>query len=65
MVEFKTDNQTGEPVLMEVNGRFWGSLQLATDAGVDFPRLLLEFAERPSTCGAGAVPCWRPASMVG
>jgi hypothetical protein len=24
-----------------VNGRFWGSLQLAVDAGVDFPALLL------------------------
>jgi hypothetical protein len=27
---------------MEVNTRFWGSLQLAIDAGVDFPRLLWE-----------------------
>jgi hypothetical protein len=27
-----------------VNGRFWGSLQLAIDAGVDFPRLLLDAA---------------------
>jgi predicted ATP-grasp superfamily ATP-dependent carboligase len=44
MVEFKTDDRTGEPVLMEINGRFWGSLQLAIDAGVDFPRLLLECA---------------------
>jgi hypothetical protein len=26
---------------MEVNGRFWTSLQLAIDAGVDFPRLWL------------------------
>ena len=24
--------------LMEINGRLWGSLQLAIDAGVDFPR---------------------------
>jgi predicted ATP-grasp superfamily ATP-dependent carboligase len=44
MVEFKIDDQNGEPVLMEINGRFWGSLQLAIDAGVDFPRLLLECA---------------------
>jgi hypothetical protein len=29
---------------MEINGRFWGSLQLAIDAGVDFPRLLVEAA---------------------
>jgi predicted ATP-grasp superfamily ATP-dependent carboligase len=40
MVEFKVDQQTGEPMLMEINGRFWGSLQLAIDAGVDFPYLL-------------------------
>lgn len=44
MVEFKIDSETGRPYLMEVNGRFWGSLQLAIDAGVDFPRLLLDFA---------------------
>lgn len=40
MVEYKRDSATGQPYLMEVNGRFWGSLQLAIDAGVDFPRLL-------------------------
>jgi predicted ATP-grasp superfamily ATP-dependent carboligase len=38
MVEFKDDG-INPPCLMEVNGRFWGSLQLAIDAGVDFPRL--------------------------
>ena len=42
MVEFKYDSKTSTPYLMEINGRFWGSLQLAIDAGVDFPRLLLE-----------------------
>lgn len=44
MVEFKVDTQTGVPYLMEVNGRFWGSLQLAIDAGVDFPWLLYQLA---------------------
>lgn len=44
MVEYKRDRKTGVPYLMEVNGRFWGSLQLAIDAGVDFPRLLVEAA---------------------
>jgi predicted ATP-grasp superfamily ATP-dependent carboligase len=39
MMEFKQDRRTGRPVLIEVNGRFWGSLQLAIDAGVDFPFL--------------------------
>jgi predicted ATP-grasp superfamily ATP-dependent carboligase len=42
MVEFKQDERDGVPRLMEINGRFWGSLQLAIDAGVDFPGLLLE-----------------------
>jgi predicted ATP-grasp superfamily ATP-dependent carboligase len=42
MVEFKLEQATGRPFLMEVNGRLWGSLQLAIDAGVDFPRLLVE-----------------------
>ena len=37
MVEYKVDSRDGRPRMMEVNGRFWGSLQLAIDAGVDFP----------------------------
>jgi predicted ATP-grasp superfamily ATP-dependent carboligase len=44
MVEYKLDEKTGTPYLMEVNGRFWGSLQLAIDAGVDFPNLLVAAA---------------------
>ncbi len=44
MVECKRDQSTGRPVVMEVNGRFWGSLQLAIDAGVDFPALLVRCA---------------------
>jgi len=42
MVEFKQDARDGTPMLMEINPRFWGSLQLAIDAGVDFPVLLVE-----------------------
>jgi predicted ATP-grasp superfamily ATP-dependent carboligase len=45
MVEFKQDVRDGLPRLMEINGRFWGSLQLAIDAGVDFPALLLKTLE--------------------
>lgn len=44
MVEYKQDRLSGRPYLMEVNGRFWGSLQLAVDAGVDFPVLLMRAA---------------------
>jgi predicted ATP-grasp superfamily ATP-dependent carboligase len=43
MVEFKV-SPDGTPYLIEVNGRFWGSLQLAIDAGVDFPWLLYQLA---------------------
>jgi predicted ATP-grasp superfamily ATP-dependent carboligase len=38
MVEFRI-TPDGKPYLMEVNARFWGSLQLAIDCGVDFPWL--------------------------
>jgi len=44
MVEFKLDNRTKEPVLMEINPRFWGSLYQAICAGVDFPYLLYTMA---------------------
>ena len=43
MVEFKV-SPDGTPFLMEVNARFWGSLQLAIDAGIDFPWLLYQLA---------------------
>jgi predicted ATP-grasp superfamily ATP-dependent carboligase len=44
MLEYKQNLRTGRPVLMEVNGRFWGSLQLAVDAGLDFPYLSCQLA---------------------
>lgn len=44
MVEFKQDSRDGALRLMEINGRFWGSLQLAIDAGVDFPSLAVAVA---------------------
>jgi predicted ATP-grasp superfamily ATP-dependent carboligase len=40
MVEFKVDPRDGTPKLMEINPRFWGSLSLAVEAGVNFPYLL-------------------------
>ncbi len=43
MVEFKVTADQ-RPYLIEVNPRFWGSLQLAIDAGVDFPWLLYQLA---------------------
>jgi protein-tyrosine-phosphatase len=37
MVEYRWNAATGDFVLVEINGRFWGSLPLAVAAGVDFP----------------------------
>jgi predicted ATP-grasp superfamily ATP-dependent carboligase len=45
MVEFKVDPRDGIPKLMEINPRFWGSLQLAIFSGVDFPYLILKMAK--------------------
>lgn len=45
MVEFKTDPQNGIPKLMEINPRFWGSMDLAAVSGVNFPFLLYQFSQ--------------------
>lgn len=39
MVEFKVNHRNGQPYLMEINGRFWGSILLASAAGLDLPYL--------------------------
>lgn len=44
MVEFKRD-AGGRPRLMEINPRFWGSLDLSFAAGVNFPYLLYLFSQ--------------------
>ena len=41
MVEFKID-AAGYCWLIEINARFWGSLQLAVDSGADFPWFLYQ-----------------------
>ncbi|PYV60307.1 MAG: hypothetical protein DMG98_02745 [Acidobacteria bacterium] len=43
MVEFKRHHTTGRPVLMEINGRPWGSLQLPIESGIDYPRFLVDW----------------------
>jgi predicted ATP-grasp superfamily ATP-dependent carboligase len=62
MVEFRV-REDGEPVFMEVNGRFWNSLPLAIHSGVDFPALLAKMAEKgevegPSTYRANVRCRW-------
>lgn len=44
MIEGKRDLDSGRWCVMEINGRFWGSLQLAIDAGADFPTRLVNAA---------------------
>ena len=43
MVEFKLNHEK-KPVIMEINPRFWGSLNEAILAGVDFPYMLYTMA---------------------
>lgn len=42
MFEFRIDPSTNKWILLEINGRFWGSLPLAIASGVDFPYYLYE-----------------------
>ncbi|MCC6019034.1 MAG: ATP-grasp domain-containing protein [Candidatus Verstraetearchaeota archaeon] len=49
MVEFKLNEENEDANLMEVNGRFWGSLPLAINAGVDFPYLLYKMIVEKDT----------------
>jgi protein-tyrosine-phosphatase len=42
MMEYRWDEQADQFYLMEMNGRFWGSLHLPIYAGVDFPKLLMQ-----------------------
>ena len=45
MVEFKKDDKTGVYKLLEINAKFWGSLDLAIVNGVDFPLIWTQDAE--------------------
>ena len=44
MVEFKKDSRDGKFKLMEINPKFWGSLDLSIAAGIDFPVFLVNMA---------------------
>ena len=45
MVEWKYNPNINDYVLMEINPRFWGSLELAVRSGVDFPYLYYQIAK--------------------
>jgi protein-tyrosine-phosphatase len=57
MVEWKVDDD-GSAYFIEINPRLWGSIALAIDAGVDFPRALLSVAQ-------GRMPGPQPSYKVG
>ena len=42
MAEFRRHVETGEYYLLEINPKFWGSLELALSKGLDFPKYLIE-----------------------
>jgi protein-tyrosine phosphatase len=44
MVEFKRERSTGDLYLIEINPKFWGSLDLALASGVNFPALDVRIA---------------------
>ncbi len=53
MVESKVNPAGGSAVLMEVNGRYWGTLSLPVSVGIDFPwyQWQLAHAEQPKIPG--------------
>jgi len=53
MVEYRLDPQTGKAVLMEINGRFWGSFPLAVQCGAGFALLAYQVngLGRPAALG--------------
>ena len=46
MVEYKIDYRSGQAYLMEINGRFWGTVLLAPAAGLDLPYLYWKILNR-------------------
>ncbi|MGQ4832783.1 MAG: HAD-IA family hydrolase [Candidatus Asgardarchaeia archaeon] len=42
MVEFKKNLETGEYYVIEINPKFWGSLELSYNVGFDFTKCLLD-----------------------
>lgn len=69
MVEFRRDLATGRTVLMEVNGRYWGSLAVSSHCGVEFPLYEWELAHGvrphpPSTYRTGLRVRWTSGALL-
>lgn len=61
--DFRRDPATGRTVLLEINGRFWGSTFAAVQAGIDFPYYVWQLArgetpEPPANYRAGRMTHW-------
>jgi protein-tyrosine-phosphatase/predicted ATP-grasp superfamily ATP-dependent carboligase len=69
MVEFKYDRANRTAMLMEVNGRYWGSLALPIHAGIDFPFYAWQLAHGqqpkvPSSYPAGLRMRWATGDFI-
>ncbi|MEP6834886.1 MAG: ATP-grasp domain-containing protein [Gemmatimonas sp.] len=63
MVEYRYDRDTRRAVLMEINGRYWGTFSMATRAGLDLPYYEWQLAhgqqpQPPSAYHAGTKWRW-------
>jgi predicted ATP-grasp superfamily ATP-dependent carboligase len=69
MVEFKVNREDRRAVLMEVNGRYWGTISLPEFAGIDFPTLHWqvahgEFPTRTVNYSVGAQWRWTAGHLL-
>jgi len=42
-IEFKIHAETKKPMLLEINPRMWGYSWLATECGVNFPQIMVDY----------------------
>lgn len=56
MVELRKDARDGSFWLIEINGRFWGTLGLAVAAGLDLPTLAVRLAQGADVPRVGPLP---------
>lgn len=65
MVEFKYDEKNNIPYLMEINGRWWGSLPLAEAAGAGFAECFYDCARGTSYWTPNAIEVVRTQHFLG
>ena len=61
MVEFRQDRAQGRSALMEVNGRYWGTIELPIDLGVEFPWYEWQIAHDQRPTPPNSVILWEHA----